>query len=743
MHFIVEGLTEARPDLLEVGSDFPILRKNSKGGEVALPAINEDCMRLQQRARQFGALLKDTDASVAERMTPVLAASTEQVSALHTKLADTVKQFKELCKWLGEDPNATQPEELFGWVRGAVVQGIHGSSQRPAAFSVQVAGFVGSVGEEARLVREKIERAQKLEARKAKEAAQRAAPAGERTKGGGRKPVIVRTPGPARGVVAADLISQSKQLRKTPKAQSSSSSPRGGESPPSSNRRSVRLVFNAKGGVTLSAPQAASPPAAATGLRRSVSMRESEGSGSRGESESPTSSRSPPARNNNRASVAGTAIALSLAASAADAMKTHRGLRGGIDRMAASAGLVESGGSTPAQRPGSPPGVQPALMRSQSGPGAVGGDTGVYSGGRQRAGSRGNDGRSPPPPAHLTSRPSIFQARLDEISGAGGGGTAGDSSDVPAFDDDADLREFERKILRQQQQQSPDASGSQQPPSPPSALPLPQLPRSYPSPPLMRHGSVRVATIPEEVLAETSGDESQVHAAEPPAASRGAAAAAYLGHAPPQKRVIGSIAPSAAPAATVGSASRTTQQPPAPATAAAAMPPRGGEAERQDLLSRLARLAAAPVPSAAGVPAPPPPGVAPSPASGGSVAAPPRRPPLPPPLSAPAASVPRPRTVSTDAAAAAVAASQAAVLADATSATAAFGTGGTSGLQSLLASLSAASAASAAAQRPSGLHRPSMPAAAPAQGQATPAPVTVRPNSAALSSAALSYLTRS
>ena len=132
----MEGLTETSPDLLEVGSDFPVLRKNSKGGEVALPAINEDCMRLQQRARQFGALLKETDPSVAERMAPVLAASTDQVSALHTKLADTVKQFKELCKWLGEDPNLTQPEELFGWVRGAEGLVISGSSPRsPVTFA--------------------------------------------------------------------------------------------------------------------------------------------------------------------------------------------------------------------------------------------------------------------------------------------------------------------------------------------------------------------------------------------------------------------------------------------------------------------------------------------------------------------------------------------------------------------------------------------------------------------------------
>lgn len=73
-------------------------------------------MRLQQRARQFGTLLKDADASVAQRMAPMLETSTAQVSAVVAKLGDTVKQFKELCKWLGEDPGTTQPEDLFGWV---------------------------------------------------------------------------------------------------------------------------------------------------------------------------------------------------------------------------------------------------------------------------------------------------------------------------------------------------------------------------------------------------------------------------------------------------------------------------------------------------------------------------------------------------------------------------------------------------------------------------------------------------
>lgn len=118
LRFIVEGLSEASPDLLEVSSDFPVLRKNSKGSEIALVAITDDCMRLQQRVRQFGAVLQDADASVAKRMAASLESAAEQVGALHAKLGETTKQFKELCKWLGEDPNTTQPEDLFGWVRG-------------------------------------------------------------------------------------------------------------------------------------------------------------------------------------------------------------------------------------------------------------------------------------------------------------------------------------------------------------------------------------------------------------------------------------------------------------------------------------------------------------------------------------------------------------------------------------------------------------------------------------------------
>ena len=119
LRFIVEGLSEARPQLLEVADDFRVLRKNSKGSEIALLSITDDCMKLQQRAKQFKALL-DQDPSVAQRMAPMLESSTRQVQDLVAKLGNTGKQFKELCKWLGEDPGTTQPEDVFGWVSSLV-----------------------------------------------------------------------------------------------------------------------------------------------------------------------------------------------------------------------------------------------------------------------------------------------------------------------------------------------------------------------------------------------------------------------------------------------------------------------------------------------------------------------------------------------------------------------------------------------------------------------------------------------
>jgi hypothetical protein len=105
-----------------VADDFPVLRKNSSGSDIALQSIQDDCSRLQARLRQFDALVNrpsggKVDLELQRRMAPEVKSSTEQTEALQEKLADTVRQFRELCSWLGEDPQTTQPENLFGWVR--------------------------------------------------------------------------------------------------------------------------------------------------------------------------------------------------------------------------------------------------------------------------------------------------------------------------------------------------------------------------------------------------------------------------------------------------------------------------------------------------------------------------------------------------------------------------------------------------------------------------------------------------
>jgi hypothetical protein len=113
--------------MLLVADDFPILRKNASGSDIALQSVQEDCSRLQQRLRQFEALIRgsggnsSSDADLQLRMTPLLKDASEQSGALQDKLVDTARQFKELCSWLGEDPQITQPENLFGWVRACLV----------------------------------------------------------------------------------------------------------------------------------------------------------------------------------------------------------------------------------------------------------------------------------------------------------------------------------------------------------------------------------------------------------------------------------------------------------------------------------------------------------------------------------------------------------------------------------------------------------------------------------------------
>jgi hypothetical protein len=364
-----------------------------------------------------------------------------------------------------------------------------------------------------------------------------------------------------------------------------------------------------------------------------------------------------------RSSVAGMATAFQLAAAAADAKKSRRALGGGIEEMARSAGLTDADSAVSAAAEGSPD------RRSLSH------DAPPHTAGNSAAALHLAAAPPMPPggPSPVRRSTSLFQARIESLTGVSSGGEGDEPLNAPPLrppsrpdasvtgdgGSDADeLREFERSVLQRRQ------SSARTPPAASPAIVKPSL-RAASPPPLpqsLSRGAVGASmashTIPEEAAGDESGASSDDGSA--PLRPIKSASASSGDGLPPQHHAALSRQSGSSVKSSVGI-------------------PASASAEARALLDRLSALSSAGASARQGAAA------ASSVRPGGGESG-----------AAHYSTVQQRKASVHDAAAAAIASSHAVVLADSSKAADAYTANGKKGLDSLLASLSVRAGAASA-----------------------------------------------
>ena len=101
-------------DILNLGEDFPEIEAASR---INLDTMNADLAKLRGGIRNMTNTLKvakQDDGQYVEAVTPFLDRAGMVFDAMEAKHAKMRSSFEKLCKYLGENPARTKPEDLFG-----------------------------------------------------------------------------------------------------------------------------------------------------------------------------------------------------------------------------------------------------------------------------------------------------------------------------------------------------------------------------------------------------------------------------------------------------------------------------------------------------------------------------------------------------------------------------------------------------------------------------------------------------
>lgn len=225
LQFVVAGLLERQPALLELSKDFVHLQKATPAA-LSRDRVVIDLSRMEQGVRQVEALLgtcrtlKETT-NIA-KLEALLEHSVQVVAEVKGLQSEAVKSYEELARWLGEDASKTPAETLLGYMQS----------------------FIAAVAKDTKEVRDRMERVAKAEAKKRAielqaAAAVAAAPAASAGARGRASPAQPR--GATNGTGGGRARSKSRNRSPGPQSSSSAAVARGAgarsRSPPTASVR--------------------------------------------------------------------------------------------------------------------------------------------------------------------------------------------------------------------------------------------------------------------------------------------------------------------------------------------------------------------------------------------------------------------------------------------------------------------------------------------------------------------------
>ena len=183
LHFLVAGLWETAPSLLDVDGDFPVLLSNlppapqgasdDERKALALVPQGKHCDSYEERVRQLRALVTtaagDGEEEMRRRLTVELEAAAADAAMMRARYVAVTQQFRDLLRWLGEDAGA-QPEKIFNAVSCATALGCGIQVLTPVLFARKIGDFVRNVTEESSRIKQAADAAVARESRARREA---------------------------------------------------------------------------------------------------------------------------------------------------------------------------------------------------------------------------------------------------------------------------------------------------------------------------------------------------------------------------------------------------------------------------------------------------------------------------------------------------------------------------------------------------------------------------------------------
>lgn len=187
LHFLVAGLWETAPSLLNIDGDFPVLLSHlppapqgatdDERKALALVPQGKLCDSHEEHVRKLRTLLTVATGDGAEKMRGRLSVELEVAAAdaarLRARYVAVTQQFRDLLHWLGEDVGA-QPDKIFNAASGTAALArpwcVCAHPLRPVLFRMQVGDFIRNVAEESSRMKQAADAAAANESRARREA---------------------------------------------------------------------------------------------------------------------------------------------------------------------------------------------------------------------------------------------------------------------------------------------------------------------------------------------------------------------------------------------------------------------------------------------------------------------------------------------------------------------------------------------------------------------------------------------